>query len=187
MAYTIKQVQGEGIRMTKTSKTIIPVEGYSVKLGLYLAQMEETRQRTLEYIAGLSKDTMSWIPGERCECIGTLILHIAAVERSWIGEDIERREMESWWEIAFPIRLGIPQVKGYSMDYYLGILETTRQETREALKKLSDSDLTRMITPLESESDEEKEYSIEWILFHLIEHEALHAGQISLLKRLAPK
>lgn len=167
---------------------ITPAEGYTPKIGAYLAQMEDVRARTLKYINGLSQRQLSWYPNEKCESIATLLLHIAAAERSWIGEDIMRKPMEEWWKIAFPIRYNIPQVSGKKLSYFTDILATTRQETKDALKTLTDDDLTREIAPLDpGELDNaEKRFSIEWILYHLVEHEAHHKGQIAVMKRLWP-
>ena len=44
--------------------------------------------------------------------------------------------------------------------------------------QFSNSDIEKLV-----ESDSIK-YSIEWILYHLVEHEAIHIGQINLLNRM---
>ncbi|MFQ5607142.1 MAG: DinB family protein [Candidatus Zixiibacteriota bacterium] len=167
---------------------ITPSAGFTPKVGAYLAQMEDVRARTLKYINGLSHQQLSWHPNEKCESIATLLLHIAAAERSWIGEDIMRRPMEEWWKIAFPIRHGIEQISGQPLAYYTGVLKRTREETRQALETLTDDDLSREIEPLDpgDESNAERRFSIEWILYHMIEHEAHHKGQIAVMKRLLP-
>ncbi len=74
--------------------------------------------------------------------------------------------------------VNIPQLKGQELQFYVDKLNETRHEVYQRLVKFKDDDLDKIV---ESES---KKYSIEWILFHLIEHEAMHIGQILLLKRL---
>lgn len=52
-------------------------------------------------------------------------------------------------------------------------------KNNEIFEKLAEEkNLSRIITV------ENREYSIEWILFHLIEHESMHIGQINFLLRL---
>ncbi|GAB4326898.1 MAG: DinB family protein [Candidatus Zixiibacteriota bacterium] len=156
--------------------------GFSPRIGLFWAELEAVRRGTVRYVQGLCSEQLAWSPQSDVESIGTLLLHIAAVERSWIGEDIGRRPMGEEWMAAFPIRFGIPQVVGQPLDYYVNKLDTIRAETRALLQSLSDEDLSRPITPLDP-GDGADTFTVEWILHHLVEHEAHHRGQIALLKR----
>jgi len=165
---------------------IPPLADFAPRVGLYLAQMEDVRQRTKRYVEGLTAEQLAWHPQPNVESIGTLLLHIAAVERSWIGEDIERRPMGEEWMIGFPIRFSIPQISGKPVAYFFEQLDAVRAETHAALARLTDDDLPRAISPLEGGSTPEQ-YTIEWILYHLVEHEAHHKGQIAVMKRLLPK
>lgn len=160
--------------------------GLSPSLAHYYAQLEDVRRDTKQYVAGLTPEQLSWTPHPAVESIGTQLLHIAGVERSWIGEDIERRPMGEEWAAAFPLRTNLPQVQGKPLEYFLETLDAVREETRAALSKLTDADLTREIVGLESPPDGDR-FTIEWILYHLIEHEAHHRGQIALLKRILPQ
>ena len=120
--------------------------------------------------------------------MGTLLLHIAAVEFSWILEDIFKRPMGREWEVAFPIRVGMPQVSGKPLEYFVETLDRVRTEVRSALATLTDTDLNRVVIPQdESGAPESHGYTIRWILHHLVEHEAHHRGQIAMMKRLLPE
>jgi len=171
------------------SSTIEPVPGYPPRIGSYLAQMEDVRRRTIRYVEGLTTEQLSWHPKPRVESIGTLLLHIAAVECSWIGEDIMRRTMGEEWKIALPIRLGIPQVTGQPLAFFLDTLRAVRDQTKADLATLTDDDLSRMVAPLDPgpASTPEHRFTIEWILYHILEHEAHHKGQIAVMKRLLPE
>ena len=153
------------------------------RVGLYFAQLEDVRAETKRYVSGLTSEKLSWSPHSTVESIGTQLLHIAGVERSWIGEDIEGRRMGEEWALAFPLRVNLPQVQGEPLDYFLGKLDAVREETRAALAQLTDADLEREIQTLDSTPESDR-FTIEWILYHLIEHEAHHRGQIALMKRL---
>lgn len=150
------------------------------RVALFYSMMERARRNLLRRVRTLPKETIDYSPEPKMiESIGTLLLHIAAVEYGWIFEDIGGQEMEyEKWKYGFSVREGKDQIKGENVEFYLSRLSEVRQEVFEFLKTLSDKDLDSMV-----DVDTEK-VSVEWILFHLIEHEAMHIGQISVLARL---
>ena len=163
--------------------TIASAPGLAPRVGLYFAQLEDVRAETKRYVAGLTPEKLSWTPHSTVESIGTQLLHIAGVERSWIGEDIEGRAMGQEWALAFPLRVKMQQVQGEPLEFFLEKLDSVREETRAALSRLSDSDLHRPIQTLDAPPEADR-FTVEWILYHLVEHEAHHRGQIALLRRL---
>ncbi|MBI3872783.1 MAG: DinB family protein, partial [candidate division Zixibacteria bacterium] len=167
---------------------ITPLPGYPPRIGRYLAQLEDVRRLTKRHVEGLSPEQLSWHPNPKVESIGTLLLHIAAVECSWIGEDIMRRPMGEEWHIAFPMRAEIPQITGKPLGHFFDVMDRVRAQTKADLATLADADLDRLLVPLDpgDSSGPERQFSIEWILYHVIEHEAHHKGQIAVMKRLLP-
>ncbi|HUU79624.1 MAG TPA: DinB family protein [candidate division Zixibacteria bacterium] len=164
------------IKLNKDSKL-------SPKISSYYSQMREVRNRLINIINDLPDFVLDYTPDENIvESIGTLLLHIAAVEWSWIFEDIDKKEFKfEEWKYAFPLRqeVKLPQLKGEKKEFYLNKLEKVRLEVYKRLMAFNDDDLDVFII------SEGRKYSIEWILFHIIEHESLHIGQILLLKRLS--
>ena len=149
-------------------------------LALLLAQMIEVRSKLLGIIDTITEETLDFTPSDRkIETIGTLLLHIAAVEWSWILEDIYEKEFDyEKWKHAFPLRstVNLPQLKKQGKKFYLKKLSKVRDKAFEKLSE--EKNLSRIVTI------KNNEYSIEWILFHLIEHESIHIGQINFLIRL---
>ena len=171
----------------KAPITVNPIPGFDPRIGLYLAQLEDVRERTKRYVDGLTQAQLEWHPNPKVESIGTMLIHVAAVELSWIQEDIRREPMGEEWRIGFPIRFGIPQISGESLAYFIGLLDSTRAVTRDVLAGVTDADLSRALVPLDDEdTPDAPQFTIEWILYHLIEHEAHHKGQIAVMKRLLP-
>jgi uncharacterized damage-inducible protein DinB len=169
--------------MSKESEQVVVLDRNSElvpRVALFYSMMERARGNLLRRVEGLSKEIIDYTPEPKMiESIGTLLLHIAAVEYGWIFEDIGGQEMEyEKWKYGFSVREGKDQIKGKDVDFYLSRLREVRQEVFKFLKTLSDKDLDSIV-----DVDSEK-VSIEWILFHLIEHEAMHIGQISFLLRL---
>jgi uncharacterized damage-inducible protein DinB len=172
--------------------TCDPVPGYSPQIGRYVAQLAEVRADLLHELDGLTPAQLDWHPDERTESIGTLLLHLDAVEWSWIYQDIFGAPDAAYpgeWAEAMPIRLGVPQVQGRPLASYLDQLAASRARTLEALRGFSDADLTRLVGEAEPPAGWEPRstlYTIDWIIWHKIEHEATHDGQVELLRRLAP-
>jgi uncharacterized damage-inducible protein DinB len=135
----------------------------------------------LEKITDITDEQLDYTPDEKkVETVGTLLHHIAAIEWSWIFEDIDGKEMDfEEWKYAFALRDGVklPQQKGMGKEYYLEKLHYVRDQVYIRLMQLDDSDLSR-------EVGDKQKYTIEWILYHILEHETMHLGQISLLLRL---
>jgi uncharacterized damage-inducible protein DinB len=175
---------------TGRSRTVIscdPPPGFSPGIGRYVAQLTETRQELLRQVEGLTPAQLSWHPNDLVESIGTQLLHVAAIEWSWIFEDIFGRPGEEYtgWEEALPIRLGLPQVVGRPLEEYLATLDQVRRDAFEALRGLTDEDLPKLRPEHPSEPDD-RQYTIDWVLFHLVQHEAHHAGQVELMVRVLP-
>ena len=84
------------------------------------------------------------------------------------------------WKYSFALRdwSEVKQRRGKSKQYYIDRLNKVREEVLERLGKMADDDRLRMV------GQEEDRYSIEWILYHLNHHEAVHHGQISMLSRI---
>ena len=119
-----------------------PVAGYAPGIGRYVAQLTETRAELLRHVESLTPEQLSWHPDDATESIGTQLLHVAAVEWSWVFEEIFRRSPDDYdgWEEAFPIRVGLPQVSGQPLSYYTDGLDRVRTEVLAALKTLTDAD-----------------------------------------------
>jgi uncharacterized damage-inducible protein DinB len=173
--------------------TCDPVEGYSPQIGRYVAQLNEVRADLLHELDGLSVEQIDWHPDDKTESIGTLLLHLDAVEWSWIHQDIFGASDDKYpgsWAEAMPIRVGVPQVQGRPLAAYLEQLAASRARTLEALRGFTDADLARQVgegDPPRGLEPHSVLYTIDWIIWHIIEHEATHVGQVELLRRLAPQ
>ena len=172
--------------------TCDPVEGYAPRVGRYVAQMNEVRDELRKQVQDLSVAQLDWHPNEQTESIGTMLLHVDAVEWSWIHEDILGRpdkEYPGEWAEAMPIRVGAPQVTGRQADWYLQRLDARRERTLDVLRGFTEEDLDRLVGEADLGPEVEKRsylFTIDWIMWHIINHEAAHVGQIELLRRLGP-
>jgi uncharacterized damage-inducible protein DinB len=182
--------QGQSSTRSPQLVSCDPVPGFSPQIGRYVAQLTETREELLRYAKTLTPDQLSWHPTDDTESIGTQLLHAAAIEWSWVFEEIFQRPDTDYdgWEEALPLRLGLPQVSDKPLSYFTERLDKVREEVLDALKGLTDDDLSRIVSsPVADGGEPPKEvFTIDWVLFHIVHHEAHHAGQIELLARLLP-
>ncbi len=169
-----------------------PVAGYSPQIGRYVAQLTEVRADLLHELDGLAPAQLDWHPDDQTESIGTLLLHLDGVEWSWIHQDIFGALDDAYpgsWAEAMPIRMNVAQVAGRPLAAYLDQLAATRARTLAVLGGFTDADLVRLVGEAEPSPGQEPRstlYTIDWIIWHIIEHEATHVGQVELLRRLAP-
>ena len=165
-----------------TTESLKQFEELSPRISKWYAQMYEIRQWLLHMIGDLSIEEIDFTPDERTvESVGTLLIHIAAVEWSWIFEDIDGLEMDfDKFKHGFSLRpnVNIQQIEGKTLQFYITMLDEVREQVYERMQQLTDEDLEKEV------EENGNKFTIDWIFFHLVEHEAMHVGQISLLKRL---
>jgi len=79
--------------MEKQNRRFIePAPGFAGELGIWVASLEDVRRRTVEAVAGLTPDQLSWKPPGGGNSIGQLLRHIALVELDWVLTDLSRGE-----------------------------------------------------------------------------------------------
>ena len=161
---------------------LVRSENLNPRINTLYAMMNDTRKMLQRVVKDLTVAEIDYTPDDRTvETIGTLLYHIAGVEWGWIFMDIGGRELdEEKWKFGFPLRkqVNIEQISGKPITYYLNLLEEVRKPVFEYLTQISDDILEQKI-----DVDGEL-HTVEWIFYHIFEHELTHIGQIRLLKRL---
>ncbi len=71
---------------------------------------------------------------------------------------------------------GAPQVEPHPVDYFLEKLDASRSIIRQILQKFTDADLNRVAQT--TYQGKTYDYTLRWPLYHLVEHESGHRGQI---------
>jgi uncharacterized damage-inducible protein DinB len=122
------------------------------------------------------------IPGKRFHCIKDLLVHIAAVEDSWLSEDILR--VKGLWESVPAIVAGQdgPHYAAMPLVDILAYWRAVEAGTQAYLARLTPSELARRVT---LHDDESVILTVEDILWHVLQHEVRHTAQIALLLRQA--
>ena len=178
-----------------TQRILEPSPGTASRLaGLFLWQLDDQSRRLTEDTRGATPDELAWQPAPGMNTIGMLLAHIAAVEAGWIRASVLGKDRDSGEVLALTKRqIGMPLAKdappsaalaGRTLDHLDDLLARARAFTRATIADLTDADMDRRFrTPATWEPlGGEFEGSIGWALYHILEHEAGHYGQINLLR-----
>lgn len=142
-----------------------------------------TRQRTALRLAayGLTDNQAREAPTRSTLSIGGLIKHVAATEEYWIDLVLQRRREPAGDEDDYManFRLG-------SDETLAGILarsDEVAEETERAIAGISDLD---QLVPIPKGvpwfPDDVDAWSVRWVLLHLIEETARHAGHADIIR-----
>ncbi len=161
-------------------------EGYSPEVGRLVSAMDRARARTLDAVAGLTLEQLDFLYDDKSNTIGALLMHMAAIETlhgiiSFDGRSPTPQEFADWGP-AFKLGdAARTTIKEKSLDYYLGLLDKVRQNTKARLRNKPDSWL------LEERDYINGERANHWyIWFHVPEDETNHRGQINWLRKRLP-
>ncbi len=170
---------------------VSPLEGYVPEIGRWMWAMNEVRRRTLRLIEGVDQRTLDWEgPDGRENAIGSLLYHIAMVEMGWLYADVMGREdFPPTLKPDFPFKMTeadrhLTRVLDVPLATHVARLNRSRDVFLEEWRAISIDDWRRLRRPSDFETVN-YELTPEWAVFHLVEHEAGHAFQISSLKARA--
>ena len=154
-------------------------------MGRLVSMMNYARWTTLAEVEGLGAEHLDYLHDAGSNTIGALLLHIAAVEVSYQAATFESRgldgvETEEW---GAALELGARarrEIRGHTLDYYLGRLESVRSRTLAEFARRGDEWLEER-TPFWGGRAANNHFK--W--FHVFEDELNHRGQIRWIKKRA--
>jgi uncharacterized damage-inducible protein DinB len=161
-------------------------------IALFVAQLDDQSRRLEQAVAGLDPAALEWQPAPGRNSTGMLLAHIALTEVFWIGvaagRGRDRGAAEAYGREVLGHGLdddGMPLapggrhpavLAGWTVDRYVGLLRRARANLRDVVATWTDADLAGLARY------RDRETSREWILYHLLEHYAQHAGQSALVQ-----
>ncbi|HKQ57609.1 MAG TPA: DinB family protein [Candidatus Eisenbacteria bacterium] len=182
--------------MTTTLQTLLEVPpGFrSDAVGRFMWQLDEQRRRLLADTRELSVEALAWQPAPGMNSIGMLLAHIAYAESHLTQVGLEGKPTSdtkaaigiSEEEEGMPLVEGAapsPALAGRDLTWFDQRLARARNHTREVALALSDADLLREVRRQRPDGTQ-RVFNVGWVLYHLLEHEAGHHGQINLLRHL---
>jgi Protein of unknown function (DUF664) len=166
-----------------------PKKGYTPQIGTLVSEMAFMRWQVMNSVKGMSQKDLDFLLDDKANRIGALLLHLVATEKFYQLNTLDglapNKIPESWKEKwGMPMELGEPARKavvGNNLDYYLNLLNETREKTLEEFRKRDDAWL---MTVDKTWGWGPTNNYCKW--FHVTEHEANHNGQIKFLKSRLP-
>lgn len=166
--------------------TLIPdSKARSVGLSHLIPMLKYSRWSLLTMVKKLSIKELDYKSDFHVNSIGTLLFHIAACEAATMPlilniEGLTADEL-AFWSPGFPDNLDSSTIKGHEIAYYVELLTKVRESTLEQL--VTQNDLWLCDFRVQANL----RYNNFFKLFHLLEEELHHRGQIrqiiSYLKR----
>jgi uncharacterized damage-inducible protein DinB len=171
--------------MKVEQQALTPTAGVAGEIGFYLSGIEKVRAQIREAVSDLTPAELALRVTPTAHQIGNLLLHLGEAEAGWIHQIVAERELSDE-EKQFVHFYDTTETdfagKGYSATECIERIDEISRRSREILARFSDADLERFFG---FERDGRRiEVTLRWVLIHLLEHEATHKGQITMLKRL---
>ena len=138
-----------------------------MKLNMLFFHWDQIHTDTLAVLDRFSEEDLAFVPVKGGWCVGQIMVHIAEAEEGWFGT-IAQKSHDSWpKEINFENYPTKEDIKA--------LLVGTHSRTMKYLGTLSIDDLDRVV------SSEWGNFSIAFIIWHVLEHEVHHRGELSLI------
>ncbi|KON70719.1 damage-inducible protein DinB [Peribacillus butanolivorans] len=149
---------------------------YEEEIGRWLWCLEDVRRTLLTELTGISQRMLDTKMDER-QTIGSLLYHIALVEADWLYEEVLVTEWDSEIRSLFPLECrseegSLTHIEGQSLEEHVYRLNKVREVFLSHFRSM---DLTNWRKPRVLE---QYDVTPEWVVYHLIEHESHHRGQI---------
>ena len=152
-----------------------PVTDEREALLAYLAQQRYVLRLTA---FGLTDDQARATPAASALSVGGLIKHVAAMERGWINIVMQRDE-KAQEEYADDFRVGPDETLASVLAGY----DTAAAETDAVVAKIADlGQAVPVPKGVPWFPDDVEAWSVRWVLLHLIEETARHAGHADIVR-----
>ncbi len=169
----------------KRQNTITAYPSKEAEIGRWLGAFQDARQRTMEELEGVTQAAIDWLPDDESS-IGTVLYHIALIEADWLYTEVLEQPIPPAVEALLPYNHRdaqghLTRIQGFGVERYLTLMETVRALLLETYQQMDLSDFRRV------RSLEVYDVTPEWVLHHLMQHEAEHRSQIGALRGRAER
>ncbi|MFH8349021.1 DinB family protein [Streptomyces sp. NPDC018045] len=159
--------------------THVPAEAHGDERGALLAFLEAQRGGLRRSVLGLTDEQAAQRPSASELSLSGLIKHVAEVEQGWVETAQQKphsieRDMDTW-HLSF--RLEGPETVASILAFW----DETARRTEEFIRSLPDLNATFPL-PEAPWYPPKAEQSMRWLLLHLIEEVARHAGHADIIR-----
>ncbi|MGQ9584054.1 MAG: DinB family protein [Anaerolineae bacterium] len=140
---------------------------------MFMDRLQYLHGEMVRVMRGLPQEGLDWVPGPEMNSLAVLVAHTAGSERFWMGDvvmgDPSGRDRETEFRTAGLGAEALAGRLGGSLEYCRGVLAGLRVED--------------LGSPRESPG-EGRQFTVAWILGHVLEHTALHTGHAQITRQL---
>ncbi|WP_347550752.1 DinB family protein [Pseudalkalibacillus hwajinpoensis] len=149
-----------------------------------LQALKETREKLLSMVIEVEFQELHYRYSS-FPTVGAYLLHIAQIELWWVknalmGEVVTEEEKKHYY---FQEKQIISAPDDKELSWFQARLAEVRELTRSFYNNLSDVEY-RKPGPEVMMNGESHAYSPEWIISHLVDHEAYHRGQAAMVLKM---
>jgi uncharacterized damage-inducible protein DinB len=154
-------------------------------INYFLGMLSKTRETTLQKINNIRVEELDWQCRPGWNTIGALLSHTIALEHYFRIEFVEGRkltkeEVEKWLP-ALDLGQHVPRlIRLLPIEFYHTGFAESRRLFLESFKSIDFDSFTRRIEGY----DPQEGCNMAWVLYHMIEDEIRHCGQIALLRKM---
>jgi uncharacterized damage-inducible protein DinB len=166
--------------LDKRALLVSSLTGYEAEIGRWLWCLEDVRRSLITELTGINQNLLDRTMGKR-QSIGTLLYHIALVEADWLYVEVLGTDWDPEIRSLFPLESrtdgNLTHIEGQSLEEHFYRLKKVREVFLSYFRSMNLKDWRR------PRSLEQYDVTPEWVVYHLIEHESHHRGQIFQLLR----
>jgi uncharacterized damage-inducible protein DinB len=161
----------------KRRLTLESSEATTPEVSRWLAAMQDARRRTLQELGPATDEALDRTSPTSGNSIGTLLYHVAAIEADWLLSEI-LENTKPFPESLFPFDVReeggrLSPVTGLALGEHLERLSTVRSMLVGELRDMDAEEFHRV------RSLPDYDVAPDWVLHHLMQHEAEHRAQIA--------
>lgn len=153
----------------------------NAEFALLLAMLDDNTVEWRRELAeiDLPEDAIGWRPFPTGYNIGAVMFHIAEAEIFWLHEVAAGQPMTDEWKATFMVEaidqyeFQWPTPPAKPFEWYFEQLDRVRAKTHELMRAINDPDHVCRRG--------ERSFTLRWVLHHVVQHEAHHGGQLTLL------
>jgi uncharacterized damage-inducible protein DinB len=171
------------VLLERRTLLVSPLPEYEEEIGRWLWCLEDVRRTLITELTGISQSILDTKVDER-QTIGSILYHIALIEADWLYVEVLGAEWDPEISSLFPLDSrsedgSLTHIEGQSLEEHSYRLNKVREVFLSYFRSM---DLTDWRKPRVLEH---YDVTPEWVVYHLIEHESHHRGQIfQLLRKL---
>ena len=139
----------------------------------YIDRLQGQKKAAAAALDGLPTEALDWVPGEGMSSMGGLAAHMAGSARYLIGDIIGQQEVQRDRDAEFA-------TAGQDAATLIALLDASMQEVLPVIEPLTPEDLDQM----HFSRRHGKDFSVMWVLVHVLEHWAEHVGHLGITRQL---